>query len=48
MNQKPHSMKTFDIKDEDLYAKFKAKCAIKKKSMSEVVENLISEYVEKK
>ena len=41
-------MKTFNITDEDLYAEFKAKCAIKKQSMSEVIQKLISEYVKTK
>ena len=40
-------MKTFNITDEDVYSKFKAQCALNKKSMSEVVMELMSEYVER-
>lgn len=41
-------MKTFNITDEDLYSKFKSQCALNKKSMSEVIMELMKEYVDRK
>ena len=40
-------MKTFDIKDEELYTRFKAKCVMLGKSMTEVITELIAEFVKK-
>ena len=40
-------MKSFNIPDDDAYARFKSKCALKKKSMSKVVIEMMAEYVKK-
>ena len=38
-------MKTFNITDEVLYAKFKSKCALKQQTMSEVLMEMMAEYI---
>jgi len=40
-------MKTFNITDEELYTRFKSACVLKNKSMSEVIQDMMREYVKK-
>ena len=38
-------MKTFNITDQSLYTKFKAKCVLKNKSMSQVIMEMMADFV---